>query len=361
MNNLTSKEKSKLFSIFENIDEDEIKNSQSKTANSDILLIDGNNTFMRAFMANPALDDNGEHIGGIDGFFKSIGYAIRMVKPTRCIVIFDGHGGSQRRRKIYKDYKSKRRVRMRLNRVYDDATTPSMTDKGVLRQMQVIAQMIKSLPLTMMAIENIEADDTISFLATEMFNNDKTNSVTIMSADKDFYQLINDKVKVWSPTKKKMYGRKEIFDEYNITSRNFVFYRILDGDKSDNIDGVKGIGMKTAIKAFPILSEETQFSLEDLINESKDNSNGSLKAYKSISENEDIIRRNYSLMQLSKTDVSSFAKIKIQDIVARDVKPSNVFEFTKLLKKYNLFSVFKAHHIWLKETFEILDHFTKVK
>ena len=66
--------------------------------NDRILLVDGLNTFIRSFVANPATNDNGIHIGGISGFLHSIGYAIKNIKPTRIIICFDGTGGSQRRR-----------------------------------------------------------------------------------------------------------------------------------------------------------------------------------------------------------------------------------------------------------------------
>ena len=60
-----------------------------------------------------------------------------------------------------------------------------------------------------------------------------------MSTDKDFLQLIDDRVKVWSPTKKKLYNKQQVLEEFGIPSRNMLTYRILDGDKSDNINGVK--------------------------------------------------------------------------------------------------------------------------
>ena len=70
-----------------------------------------------------------------------------------------------------------------------------------------------------------------------------------MSTDKDFLQLIDDRVKVWSPTKKKLYTKDVIQEEFGIPSRNILTYRILDGDKSDNIDGcIPKCGEKTALK-----------------------------------------------------------------------------------------------------------------
>ena len=66
--------------------------------NSKTLVIDGLNTFIRSWSTAPNLNDNGDHIGGIVGTLKSIGYAIRLINPTRVVVVFDGKNGSQSRR-----------------------------------------------------------------------------------------------------------------------------------------------------------------------------------------------------------------------------------------------------------------------
>jgi DNA polymerase-1 len=355
---MDKKEKSKLFSLFKGM-EDELHNQKEKTANSDILLVDGNNTYMRAFSADPSLNMDGEHVGGINGFFHSIGYAIKRIQPTRCIIIFDGHGGSKKRRAIYSEYKNKRRSKVRLNRIYEDLTCKEVEEESILKQMQKVVALCQRLPVTLMAIDNIEADDTIAYLAREAFNNDDTESITIMSSDKDFYQLISDKVKIWSPTKKKMYGPKEIFDEFGISSKNFIFYRILDGDDSDNIDGIKGVGLATAKKVLPMLCEEKFHSLNNIISYIEDHRNEKLKAFQSMADNIGIIKRNYQLMQLRDSDIPNFCKMSILNCLNKKVQPVNPYEFTALLKKYKMLSVFKNHHIWLKEVFDEINFYSK--
>ena len=64
-----------------------------------MLIVDGLNTFIRVFSVMPTLNENGVHVGGIVGFLKSVGFAINMFNPTRTIIVFDGKGGSNRRRK----------------------------------------------------------------------------------------------------------------------------------------------------------------------------------------------------------------------------------------------------------------------
>lgn len=355
---MNKSDKNRLFSLFKNM-ETEIEERPERTVNSDVLLIDGNNTYMRSYSADPSLNLDGEHVGGINGFFHSIGYAIKRIRPTRCIIIFDGKGGSSRRRAIYKDYKNKRKVSVRLNRVYEDITSKEEEEISILKQMQKVVALCQRIPVSLMAIDNIEADDTIAYLATEFFNTDETENVTIMSSDKDFYQLINDKVKIWSPTKKKMYGPKEIFDEFGLSSKNFIYYKILQGDASDNIDGIKGVGLATAKKTLPILCEEKRYTLDEIVGYIEDRRNEKLKAYQNMAENINTIKRNYTLMQLSRLDIPNFCKMSILDSVRKKVQPTNAYEFTALLKKYRMLNVFRNHHVWLKEVFDDLDFYSK--
>ena len=71
--------------------------------NDHIMVLDGLNTFIRAFGATPAYNEDGDHIGGITGFLYSVGKVVRDFKPTRLVIIFDGRGGSARRKTIYGD------------------------------------------------------------------------------------------------------------------------------------------------------------------------------------------------------------------------------------------------------------------
>ena len=80
-----------------------------------------------------------------------------------------------------------------------------------------------------------------------------------MSTDKDFLQLVDDTTIVWSPTKKKLYNTKLVKEEFGIESKNLLLYRVLDGDKSDNIPGVYGCGIKTLVKRFQKLLKKRNY------------------------------------------------------------------------------------------------------
>ena len=84
---LTQQEKSKLYGILHAMKD---RKDWKRSTNSSILLVDGTNLFMRGWMATNSMNENGDLVGGIVASLKSLGYAIRLLAPTRCIVVFDG-------------------------------------------------------------------------------------------------------------------------------------------------------------------------------------------------------------------------------------------------------------------------------
>lgn len=347
MSNLSDSEKKRLFSLFDNVKQEDRIGGLNRSPNSEILVIDFMNTFIRAFMATPSLSSNGNHTGGIAGCLKSIGYAVKLINPTKIVIVSDGQGGSLKRRKIYPDYKNGRKTKIRLNRAYDDLSTPDTEDKNLKKQLLRTIQYLDKLPVTTMAIDHIEADDTIAYLAKEFFKN---SNVTIMSADKDFLQLASDKIKIWSPTKKKLYGCAEILLEYGISCSNFINYRIMEGDDSDNIDGIKGAGLKTILKCYPILAEDKHYTLQELYNYS-DTHKGKLKLYDTVLENKYIMQRNYDLMQLHDTQIQTFSQLRINEIMEKPIGKLDRFGFSKLLVEDSMQNNFPNSMVWLNEVF----------
>ena len=106
------------------------------------------------------MNEDGLHTGGIAGFLKSIGYAIKLLNATRCVIIFDGNGGSMKRRKIYPQYKDRKNTKIRLNRAYVDLSTAELEEKNLKAQLMRSVHYLDCLPISTMAIDHIEADDT---------------------------------------------------------------------------------------------------------------------------------------------------------------------------------------------------------
>jgi DNA polymerase I len=210
---------------------------------------------------------------------------------------------------------------------------------------------LNSLPVNMLALDNVEADDTIAYCAFDKFKD--SSNVYIMSADKDFLQLSNAAIKIWSPTKKKLYGTQEVINEYGIHPNNFVLYRSLDGDASDNIPGIKGFGLKTTLKAFPFLVEEKEVQPEELYNYATNNIT-KLKVYETLLNNKDIFERNIQLMQLKDTQLQTFAQLHVNDCLNKPLEKLNRFEFGKLITEDCMSSNIPSYFTWLEETYGTL-------
>ena len=309
--------------------------------NDKVLVIDGLNTFIRVFSVIPTTNEDGIHIGGIVGFLRSIAYVVNMVRPTRVIIAFDGKGGSTRRRKIYPEYKKNRKTKYRVNRSNSFA---SQDDErmNMIMQIQRVVEYLDNLPLTVLSYDNIEADDTIGYICKQVLT--KSN-ITIMSTDKDFLQLTNDRIQVWSPTKKKMYDEEAVLEEYGISSHNLIWYRVLDGDKSDNISGVRGLGLKTIQKKLPFLSENRIVKMDEVVNE--------------LPEHKDIIDLNYRLMQLTDVDISGSTKTKIVDRVNAPINRLVKFKFEKMFLEDKLYTALPNLTSWLLTNFNQLNRYAE--
>ena len=280
--------------------------------NSKVLIIDGLNTFIRAFSVNPALNEDGVHVGGIVGFLKSIRYGIYKLQPSRVVIVFDGKNGSKARRKIYPEYKNQRRVKTRLNRNVDWETGPVDEEQAMAQQISRLLKYLEHLPVKIISIDGIEADDTMAYIAKTVFSKTK---VLLMSTDKDFLHLVNDRINVWSPTKQKLYTQQTVKSEYGIIPQNLLTWRTMDGDKSDNITGMRGAGLKTVIKYFPEIAGDKEFTVKDLIETYKDKES-KYKIHETFKQSINILKRNYLLMQLYNVNISNRNKLIIQNSFA---------------------------------------------
>ena len=341
--------KSKYFSILDSLTETD---SKPASPNDRVLLVDGLNTFIRAWTTSPVTNDDGVHVGGISGTLLSIGYAIKNIKPTRVIICFDGKGGSQRRRKLFPDYKATRRVKHRMTRINE---FNSVDDERVAmaQQLQRLSQYLEQLPITVMSIENIEADDAMAYISQQIY---PKSQCILMSTDKDFLQLVDDRVQVWSPTKKKFYGRETISEEFSIESKNFLMYRVITGDSSDNIPGIRGAGTKTLMKRLPLLFDQDKVSLDNIFEYIEKNNDGT-KLAKDILDSKDILELNFKLMQLEDVDISGRSKESINNICSQDIPKLVKPNFMKMLLEDSINMNIKNPELWLKDTFSVLNTF----
>lgn len=326
----------------------EKQNQDTLSRDDKVLIVDGMNLFIRTFSAIPTLNEEGKHVGGLSGFLLSLASIIRMVNPTRVIVVFDGKGGSYRRRQIYSNYKERRAITSRLNRIvgFDGIIDENASIKYQLFR---VYNYLQNLPITTISIDQIEADDVIAYLSSYF-----KNKVIILSNDKDFLQLVSDRVSVYLPTKKKMYTPESLFDETGIWCENYIIYKALIGDKSDNIEGIRGIGDKTIHKNFPILSEKRKIDL-DMFSEFCKLYDGKLKSINHLKNNLNLLERNYSIMQLHDVDISQSHKSNIRNLVDGEIDGIKLGELNKLYIQDKLHSAIPNWDNWLNKNFTTIN------
>ena len=317
---------------------------EEKHPNDRVLLIDGLNIFLRAFAVNGSLNEKGVPVGGITGFMKSLAFAIREMEPTRVIVVYDGAGGSKRRRKIKSDYKANRTPK-RVTKF--DAFNSLEEEKEAMKiQFRRLLSYLELLPIDVYSIDNVEADDVIAYLAQNVLENE----VIIMSADQDFLQLVNDRIVVWSPNKKKYYTEEQIFTEYGIPAHNFLMYKCLMGDKSDNLEGIKGLGPKKVAKVIPeIVGRE--INLDYLVHYA---STQDSLMHKRIVENKVNLETNEKMMSLKDPLMSGQIKIHLNDLHARPMNLLHRNDFINLYNNDYMGNNLQNPDIWLT------DHFLKL-
>ena len=323
--------------------------------NDKVLIIDGLNTFIRVFSVLPTTNEDGVHVGGIVGFLRSIGYVINMVSPTRVIIVFDGKGGSNRRRKILPEYKKNRKTKYRVNRTYDFASQED-EKQNMIMQLQRVVEYLETLPITVLSYDNIEADDTIGYIAKQVL---KDSKIDIMSTDKDFLQLVDDRIKVWSPTKKKRYDVENFEEEYGIRPNNYLLLRMFEGDRSDNISGVKGIGKKTLLKNFPWLTDGNQYTLEDVMKVAVAKEKENKNFYGKIIESKDTLFLNRRLMQLNDVDIPNSDKLKIMSKVDEKIPNLAKIKFQQMFLEDRMFNTLPNLDSWLLSTFNQLNKYSK--
>lgn len=334
------------------------EHKEKQTLNSKVLLVDGLNNFLRTFTSSPLVNENGTHVGGLVGTLFTIGVAIRTLNPTRVIVVFDGKGGSQRRRKLYPEYKENRRSKS----IRAAATIQYNTDevdKMISWQLKRLLEYLKVLPVNVIIVDNIEADDSIAYISKQILTD---SEIFIMSTDKDFLQLVDDRIKVWNPTTKLILTPQAILQKYEISPENFIIGKMFKGDKGDNVPAFGGIGFKTVAKRFPMVQERKHYELKDVLKYAYMHKNEA-EFYSKLSDPENMkkLKLNYDLMQLQDVNISGAAKMKLLAHAQSVPKPLVKIKFQKLMIQDSLNIFIKNPDVWLRETFSRLNLFAASK
>ena len=203
-----------------------------------IVLIDGNSILNRAFygiMGNKMLTTpDGKYTNAVYGFLAILFKVLEDIEPEYLMVTFDLKAPTARH-KLYDGYK---------------ATRKGMPNE-LAEQMPILKDILKSMNIKVIEKEGYEADDVLGTMAKRAEKDGF--DVTIVSGDRDTFQLTSNRVKVRIPhtkmgkTETETFGREEVLKKYGVTPKQLIEVKGLQGDTSDNIPGVPGIGEKTAL------------------------------------------------------------------------------------------------------------------
>ncbi len=202
-----------------------------------LVLIDGNSIMNRAFygiMGSKMLTTkDGIYTNAIYGFLAILFNILDDIKPEYIGVAFDVKG-KLKRKELFEDYKANRH---------------GMPEE-LAQQMPIIKDVLKAMNIDILEKEGYEGDDILGTLAK--FGEKKGLDVTILSGDRDTFQLASDHITIRIPrtragkTETENYNKAKVIEEYGLEPKQLIEVKALQGDTSDNIPGVPGIGPKTA-------------------------------------------------------------------------------------------------------------------
>lgn len=280
-----------------------------------ILLIDGSSLIFRAFYAIRNLTTkDGVFVNGVYGFLNMYYKALELINPTHIFVAFD-KGSKTFRHNEFADYKGTR----------DNAPNEITYQFGILKDL------LSSMNVNYLELDEYEADDIIGTIAK--LAQKEGFEVDIFTGDRDYLQLVDDNILVYL-TKKgiseiKLMNTESILEEYDLSPKQLIDVKALQGDSSDNIPGVKGVGEKTALKLI-----QEYGNLENLY-ENIDNLKGKLK--------ENLVNEK-DKAYLSRYLGEIFLRVPIErNIEDFEIKDVNYNEYLKKLEKLEFNSIINKH------------------
>ena len=343
-----------LLKLLDNVQEAGDQTPENKE--NRILIIDGLNLFLRNFAVLNYINPQGTHVGGLGGFLRSLGSLVKQIQPTSIYIIFDGVGSSLNRKNLLPEYKSNRNINRVNANIFDN-----LDDENESKADQIgrLIEYLMCLPVKIISLDKVEADDVIAFLSVESIKNTDTKAY-IVSSDKDFTQLVNDKITLYAAMEKEFYTPQKVKEKYNIHPYNFLTYKTLMGDGSDKIPGVKGLGPKKLPKMFPELLGNQTITLDDIfeICEAKYNQH---VIYSRIIFEFDKLQNSNKIMDLSNPMLGDQEKDFILQCIKDSAYSLDIVTFLKLYNQDGLGNVLKNVDFWIRDNWMIIDRYNKAK
>jgi 5'-3' exonuclease len=316
------------------------------------VLIDANNLFFACYCADPTVNQDNMHIGGITASFKSLQKVCNEVKPHKIIFVWDGKGSSSSRKKLVESYKEGRTAPkpLNLNR-YHQAETPEKEAENRRWQQARFIELLNYCPVIQICEAGVEADDVISHLVKN-YKNDHIK--IIMSNDKDYLQLVEENVLLYRFSSKRFFAKRDVVSEYGVLPSNMALIRAIEGDKSDNLPGVPLVGMKTVLKYFPQFGKQENILIDDFYNllEDKLKEKKLAKTLQSMSQERALVEKNYSVMQLYSPMIDAKTALQVESIIDSKEYDFNVTNLNFQMMKDGLY---------YSEFMNLIDHFVKIQ
>jgi DNA polymerase-1 len=216
-----------------------------------------------------------------------------------------------------------------------------------------LIEYLHCLPVTMISIDKVEADDVIAYIAQK--NDDKGRKSTIVSSDKDFLQIVTKNINVYSPIKKKFYDPFMVKQDIGMLPENYLIAKSLLGDNSDNLTGVKGLGQKTMLKEFPYLVDRPGVTLDDIYETCEERIDDK-KIFAKILQYKHRVDTNHELMNLQEPVLSDDQKVRILEEMREKPGMLNLGAFLHMLEQDRIEGITKNTEGWL-ENFRDLTKF----
>ena len=341
-----------LLSLLNNVVEE--NETESLNKHDRVLLIDGLNLFFRNFAMLNFVNEDGVHVGGLGGFLRSLGTLINRIQPTSVYVVFDGVGSTINRKNLLPEYKSNRNI----TRITNWDIFESLDDEHAAKIDQVVRLIhyLQCLPVKTLSLDKTEADDIIAHLATKL-SSDYGSKVFIVSSDKDFIQLVDENIIVYRPIEKDYYTTDTVIEKFGISAANFILYKVLMGDASDKVAGVKGLGEKKLMKLFPELSQRI-LTLQDILNISEAKLKENI-IYARVLDMQDQLEKNYRIMNLHNPMLDDIEREFLDAIIEYPLPELDNMKFLKYYHEDGLKHLIKNIDYWIQNTFKDLISYNK--
>lgn len=276
-----------------------------------ILGIDFNNMVFGSYYGEKLINSKGINTNAIRGFFTKLKGLKDSLNPDYIVFANDLSRDRTFRRKIYKPYKAQRKEH----------------DPDIMIQLKYAAQIASLIGYKFINNETYEADDVLGMISK--YATDNNMDMILSSSDKDMYQLINNNVYIWNHRNKEFIDEDWMMNKYQLTPAQWIELKMLQGDKSDNIPGIQGVGEVTALKLM-----QQYKSIECIYNHI-----GSMKP--SLRE---VLRTGKTILPITRelvTIVTDYTKIGLnEEMIRQNEKCTN--ELFALLEELELFSLYNV-------------------